>query len=67
MQKTLKEGRLQFGEKPKASMQVDVDSFQTKENHYTEPVEILMVEATDGFDMDVEKVEQIPSVTDVEM
>lgn len=44
-------------------MQVDVDPFQIEEAHYTELVEILMVEATDEFDMDVEKPDQIPKVT----
>ncbi|XP_058727724.1 uncharacterized protein LOC131599348, partial [Vicia villosa] len=36
VQKALKEGRLQFGEKPKSSMQVDTDPLQVEEAHYTE-------------------------------
>lgn len=55
VQKVLKEGRLQFGEKSKASMQVSVDPFQTEEAHYVESIDILMVEAIDDFNMDVEK------------
>lgn len=58
MQKTLKEGKLQFGEKPTTLMQVDSDPLQVEEAHFAEPVEILMVEATDGLDMEVEQVEQ---------
>ena len=53
--KALKEGRLQFGKNIKGSMKVDVDPLHTEEAHYTEPVEVLMVEVADGFDMDVEK------------
>lgn len=48
-------------------MEVDVDPFQTKEAHYVEPVEILMVEATRGFDMDIKKDEQTYAVADEEM
>ncbi|XP_058724676.1 uncharacterized protein LOC131596119, partial [Vicia villosa] len=36
VQKALKEGRLQFGEKPKSSMQVDTNPLQVEEAHYTE-------------------------------
>lgn len=50
VQKALQEGIFQFGKKPKASMQMDVDPFRTEEAHYVKPVEILMVEATNGFD-----------------
>lgn len=63
----LKEGRLQFSEKPKALMQVDADPLKTGDAHYNEHVEILMVEATYGFNINVEKAEQIPAVVDKEM
>src|SRR4051812_2388097 len=49
VQKALKEGRLQFGEKPKSSMQVDTDPLQVEEAHYTELADVMMVETTDGF------------------
>lgn len=54
--KALKEGMLQFREKPKASMQVDSNPLQVEETHFDEPIEIQMVEATEGFDMEVEQV-----------
>lgn len=38
--KALKEGRLQFGEKPKTLMKVDSDPMQTENSHYDGPVEI---------------------------
>lgn len=44
VQKALKEGIIQFGEKPKTSMKMDSDPMQTEGAHYNEPVEILMVE-----------------------
>lgn len=44
------------------SMQVNVDPLQTKEAHYAKSIEILMVGATDGFDMEVDKSEHIPAV-----
>ena len=56
MQKALKEEILQFDEKLKV---------QIEETHYAEHVKILMVEATDSFDMDVEKAEQIPTITKI--
>lgn len=59
MQKTLKEGELQFGEKPKALMHMDANSLQIEDAHYAEPVEILMVKANEGFDKEVEKGEHI--------
>ena len=48
-------------------MQVDADPLQTEDAHYAESVEILMVEATDDFDMDVKKADHISAVADVEM
>lgn len=57
-QKALKEGRLLFREKPKASVQVDFDPLQVKEAHFSKPVKIPMVEATEGLDFKVEQVEQ---------
>lgn len=59
VQKALKEGMLQFGKKPKASMHVDVNMLQIEDARYTKPVEILMVENTEGFEMEIEKGEQI--------
>src|SRR3954468_24381216 len=50
VQKALKEGRLQFGETPKSSMQVDTDPLQVEEAHYTELADVMMVDTTDGFD-----------------
>lgn len=67
VQKALKEGKLQFGKKPKASMQVDVDSLQTEDAYSTELFEILMIEDIEEFDMEVEKGEQIYTVVDAEM
>lgn len=36
-------------------MQVDADPLQTEDAHYDEPIELLMLEATEGFNMEVEK------------
>lgn len=47
MQKALKEGRLQFGERPK--MQVDSDPLKVEEALYSESFEFMMVETTDGL------------------
>ena len=47
MQKALKEGRLQFGERPK--MQVDSDPLKVEEALYSEPLECMMVETTDSL------------------
>ncbi|XP_050914946.1 uncharacterized protein LOC127129873 [Lathyrus oleraceus] len=46
VQKALKEGKLQFGERPK--MQVDSDPMKVEEALYYEPFECMMVESTDG-------------------
>lgn len=43
----LKEGKLQFGERPK--MQVDSDPLKVEEGLYSEPLECMMVETTDGI------------------
>lgn len=67
MQKALKEGIIQFGEKLKTSMKMDSDPMQTEGAHYNEHVEILMVEATEGFNMEVDKGEHIFVVADVDM
>ena len=48
VQKSLKEGRLQFGEKPK--MQVDTDPMKVEEALFVKHYECMMVEATKGFD-----------------
>lgn len=47
MQKALKEGILQFGERPK--MQVDSDPLKVAEALYSKPIECMMVETTDGL------------------
>lgn len=47
MQKTLKEGRLKFGEWPK--MQVDSDPQKVEEALYFEPLECMLVETIDGL------------------
>lgn len=49
MQKSLKEGRLQFDEKQK--MQVDTDPLKGEEALYAEPFDIMMVEAAEGFNV----------------
>ena len=51
MQKALKEGRLQFGEKPK--MQVDTDPLKVDKALYSGPPDCMMVEATEGLDREV--------------
>lgn len=47
VQKALKEGKLQFGERPK--MQVHSDPLKVEEALYFEPFECMMVETTDGL------------------
>ncbi|XP_050908716.1 uncharacterized protein LOC127122419 [Lathyrus oleraceus] len=44
MQSAIRDGRLQFGDKSKASMRIDVDPFQIANAHYTEPSRVNMVE-----------------------
>lgn len=67
VQKNLKEGILQFTKKLKASIPVDVYPLETEDAHYVEPVEILIVEATKGFEMEVDKGEKISIVVDANM
>jgi hypothetical protein len=55
VQKALNEGRLKFGEKPKA-MKVDVDPLQTTDTLYAEPHEIMMVEAMEVIDVQVQEI-----------
>ena len=47
VQRDLKEGRLEFGERQK--MQVDSDPLKVEEALYSEPLECMMVETTDGL------------------
>ncbi|KAI5408464.1 hypothetical protein KIW84_054342 [Lathyrus oleraceus] len=47
VQKATKEGRLQFGERPK--MQVDSDPLKVEEALYLEPLECMMVETIEGL------------------
>lgn len=63
VQKALNEGRLQFGETSKSAMKVDSDPMQTEDSHYVEPVEILMVDAIGGFNMEVDKGEKIYDIS----
>ena len=51
MQKALKYEILKFGEKPK--MQVDTDPLKVEEALYSEPLDCMMVEATEGFEKEV--------------
>lgn len=67
VQKALTDGKLLFGEKPKSSMKVDSDPIQIKYAHYVEPLEIMMVEATEGFNMEVDKGDHISAIVDSEM
>ena len=48
-------------------MKVDSDPMQTEDAHYVEPVEILMVETNEGFNMEVDKGEQISAISDFDM
>lgn len=45
-------------------MKVDSDPMEMEEAQYTEPIEILMVKADDGSNMDVNKGEQISAIAD---
>ena len=51
MRKALKDGRLQFGEKRK--MKVDSDSLKVEEALYSEPLDCMMVEATERLNREV--------------
>lgn len=53
--KALNEGKLQFGENLKSAMKVDSDPMHIEDAYYAEPVEILMVDATEGFNMEVDR------------
>ncbi|KAK2409728.1 hypothetical protein QL285_045140 [Trifolium repens] len=55
VQKALNEGRLKFGEKPKA-MKVDAEPLQNAETLYAEPQEIMMVEAMKVTEVQAEKI-----------
>lgn len=48
-------------------MKVDSDPVQTKNAHYAEPMEILMVKANDGFNIEVEKGEHISVIAYCDM
>lgn len=67
VQKALKDGRLQFGKKPKSSMKRYSDPMQTEDAHCVKPVEILMVEVAEGSTMEVDRGEHIFDVTDSDM
>lgn len=64
IQKALKDGKLQFGEKSKSSMKVDSDPMQIEDAHYAEPMEIRMVEVVEGSNMEIDKGEQIFAIAD---
>ncbi|XP_050897605.1 classical arabinogalactan protein 9-like [Lathyrus oleraceus] len=59
VQKALKEGRVQFGERTK--MQVDSDPLKVEEALYSEPLECRMVETTDGLMESLDKVSLVKS------
>lgn len=65
--KALNEGRLQFGVKPKSVMKVNSSLMQIEDAHYVEPLEILMVKVTEGFNMEVDKGEKISTIADSNM
>lgn len=50
----LNEGKLKFVNKAKTSMQVDFDPMQIKDVNYVEPLECLMVVATESPDVEME-------------
>lgn len=51
VQTTLKQVRLQFGEKPK--MQVDENPLKVEEDIYAEPLDYTMIKVTEDFDIEV--------------
>ncbi|WJX24020.1 hypothetical protein P8452_13183 [Trifolium repens] len=55
VQKALNEGRLKFGEKPKAA-KADPESSQNADTLYAEPQAIMMVEAMEVTEVQVEKI-----------
>jgi hypothetical protein len=55
VQKAFNEGRLKFGEKPKA-MKFDAEPLQNAETLYAEPQEIMMVEAMEVAEGQVEEI-----------
>jgi hypothetical protein len=55
VQKALNEGRLKFGEKPKA-MKVDTDPLQAADTLYAEPHAIMMVEAMEVTDVQIQEI-----------
>ncbi|WJX46260.1 hypothetical protein P8452_33079 [Trifolium repens] len=55
VQKALNEGRLKFGEKPKAA-KADPESSQNADTLYAEPQAIMMVEAIEVSEVQVEKI-----------
>ncbi|KAK2422492.1 hypothetical protein QL285_033024 [Trifolium repens] len=57
VQKALNEGRLKFGEKPKAA-KADPESSQNADTLYAEPQAIMMVEAMEVTEVQVEKISE---------
>lgn len=47
VQSAIRDGRLQFGDKWKAPMRIDVDPLQVVDAHYTEPSTVNMVEVSE--------------------
>lgn len=45
-------------------MKLDSDHMKIEDSHYAESLEIMMVEATEGFKMEVDKGEQISAIAD---
>lgn len=56
VQNTLNNGRLKFGDKHNPPMKIDVDPLEVEEAYFINPVEIMMVETTEGLDTEVKKV-----------
>lgn len=56
VQNTLNDCRLKFGDKHDPPMKIDADPIEVEEAHFINPVEIMMVETTEGLDTEVKKV-----------
>lgn len=54
VQRAFNEGRLKFADKAKSPMHMDFDSLQIKYENYVEPLECLIIEATESTDVAME-------------
>ncbi|XP_050891463.1 uncharacterized protein LOC127096981 [Lathyrus oleraceus] len=57
VQSAIRDGRLQFGDKSKAPMRIDVDPLQIVDSHYTEPSMVNMVEISEDSGKKADMVE----------